>query len=56
VSKALVVCLGPKSKKQVMARFLTNLKISVDTLDNVLPIRLAIAHKKVLAKVNRYLE
>jgi hypothetical protein len=43
VSKALVVYLGPKSRKQVMARFITNLNISVDTPDNVLPTKLTIA-------------
>jgi hypothetical protein len=56
VSKAFIIFPGPKSRKQVMARFLTNLNINVNTPDNVLFTRLAIAQKEVLAIMNMSLE
>jgi hypothetical protein len=48
VCKELATCLGPNSRKMVMEKFLINPKIKVNTLDNELPTRLAIAQKEVM--------
>jgi hypothetical protein len=40
----------------VMEKFLVNPKIKVNTPDNVLPTRLAIAEKEVMEGMNRSLE
>ncbi len=56
VCKELATCLGPNSRKMVMEKFLINPKIKVNTLDNELPTRLAIAQKEVMEGMSWSLE
>jgi hypothetical protein len=56
VNKALTTCPSPKNRKLIIKRFLSSPKIMDDTLEYVLPTKLAIAQREVLARMHRSLE
>jgi hypothetical protein len=56
VNKALTTCPSPKNRKLVIGRFVFTPKIRDDTLECVLPTKLAIAQQEVLVGMRRSLE
>ncbi len=56
LNKALTTCPSPKNRKLIIKRFLSSPKIRDDTLEYVLPTKLAIAQQEVLVRMHRSLQ
>jgi hypothetical protein len=56
ISKALLVCLGPRNKKLVMEKTLSDVKVYDHMHDNILPSKVAIVQWEIFVRVMKALD
>jgi hypothetical protein len=56
ISKPLTICFGPKSRKLVMEKTISHVKVCDDLLDKKIPTKTIIAQQEVLARMMKALD